>query len=485
MIKKIFLVVLIGLLLFILFLVYNTYTFQSTQLQVTPIEKIKTPIGAVERFVEAIAIKTISHQEEEDFDSTQFQLYNEFLLKRYPLIHAKCEHKVFNGFSHLFEWTGQDANLEPIILMAHHDVVPIASLPLWSVHPFEEGVKNDTIYGRGAMDDKCSAISILEAVEQLLREGFQPKRTIYLSFGHDEEIGGNRGAIPIAAYLEEREVSAAFVLDEGYALIKGAIPGIDKETAIVGIAEKGIANLELVVNMAGGHSSAPAKETSIDVLSLAVSKVKRNPFAASITPVLEGFMDKLGPEMDLKAKFAFANRGVFKSMLLDNYEKTNTGNALVRTTTSPTIFEAGIKENVIPTSARAVINFRILPGDSVEGVIEHVTKVIDDERVNIEFLSEGTEPSPISPINTKAYTNLERSIKEIFPSVLTAPNLVVGGTDSRHFIKLSPNIYRFAPFTITPENAGCFHGIDERIPVEEFEDAIRFYRRLIQNGDEM
>ena len=154
MIKKIFLAVLIGLLLFILFLVYNTYTFQSTQLQVTPIEKTKTPIGAVERFVEAIAIKTISHQEEEDFDSTQFQLYNEFLLKRYPLIHAKCTHNVFNEFSHLFEWKGLDTKLEPIILMAHHDVVPIASLPLWSVHPFEEGVKNDTIYGRGAMDDK-------------------------------------------------------------------------------------------------------------------------------------------------------------------------------------------------------------------------------------------------------------------------------------------------------------------------------------------
>ncbi|MBT8220476.1 MAG: M20 family peptidase [Bacteroidia bacterium] len=483
--KKSLLAILIAAILFVGYLLYNAFSYSSTQLQVEPVEKTPIPDGAIERFTESISIKTISYQEEEHFDSIQFQLFNDFLHRSYPQVHEQCEHNIFNGYSHLFRWDGQDANLQPIILMAHHDVVPIASLPLWTVHPFEEGVKNDTIYGRGAMDDKCSMISILEAVEQMMNEGYTPKRTIYLAFGHDEELFGPRGALEIARYLEEKGVKAAMVLDEGLARTERMIPNLDKETALIGIAEKGGVSLEMIVNMAGGHSSMPAPETSIDVLSAAVSKVKKNPLEASITPALHGFLDKLGPEMDFKSKLAFSNRSIFKSMILGTLGSSNSTNALIRTTTSPTIFNAGIKENVIPTSSRAVINFRILPGETPDDVLAHVIKVVDDPRVDIKVIGAGRNPSPVSPIDNKAYETLERSIKEIFPNILTSPNLVVGGTDSRHFSSISPNIYRFVPFRITPENQACFHGIDERVPVEEFEDAIRFYRRLIINSNEL
>ena len=482
--KKIFITLLVAFVLLTLFLLFNVWRFQSKQLQVEAIPKSPIPEGAVDRFVEALSIRTISYEDEADFDSTQFRQFNTFLANSYPLVHDQLDHKIFNEFSHLFKWKGSNSNLNPIVLMGHLDVVPIATLAGWTVHPFTEGVKKDTIYGRGTMDDKIGVIGILEAVEQLLGESFQPDRDVYLSFGHDEEVLGTRGAIPISNYLKKLGVEAAFVLDEGMAIIQDLIPGISQNTALVGIAEKGYVSLELMVAMAGGHSSMPSKETSIDVLSQAVSKLKQNPLPADINPVLQGFMDKLGPEMGFMAKLTFSNRWLFKNTLIGEYEKTNSGNANIRTTTSPTIFEAGIKENVIPTAARAVVNFRIIPGETVEDVVSHVTNTINDDRVQIEIMGEGSNPSPVSPTDNAEYESIERSIKEVFPTVLSSPALVVGATDSRHFTNISSNVYRFSPFHINSKNQTCFHGIDERISVAEFENGIRFYRRVIENGSE-
>jgi len=480
--KKLFLALFILLLLFIVYLFYNVYNFKSTQLEVDPVAVTPTPEGAVDRYVEAISIRTISFADEADFDSTQFKKFNTFLEDNYPLIHSKLEHKTFSEFSHLFSWTGTDSSLKPIVLMAHIDAVPIATPSAWTVHPFTAGLVNDTIYGRGAMDCKFGVIGIMESTEQLLREGFQPKRTIYISLGHDEEVLGPRGAVKIAQHLKDKGVEAHFVLDEGMAITEGMLPGVEGPTAIIGVAEKGFLSLDLTVAMEGGHSSTPPKETSIDVLSRAVSNVKEHPCPRVLNPVLDAFMDKMGPEMGFKAKFVFANRDVFKSLILDEMEKSTSGNASIRTTTAPTIFEAGIKENVIPTSAHAVINFRIIPGEITEDVIAHVNKVINDERVKVEIFNEGSNPSPVSPSDNEQYQNIERSIKQIFSNIKTTPNLVLGGTDSRHFTCITSNIYRFSPFKISPENLTCFHGIDERVPRSEFENGIRFYRQLIKNG---
>ena len=480
--KKLLLALFILLLLFVAYLFYNAYNFKSSQVEVDPIAATPIPDGAVDRFVEAISIRTISFEDEADFDSTQFRKFNEFLEGYYPLMHSKLEHTIFSEFSHLFHWKGKDQSLKPIVLMAHLDAVPIATPAAWTVHPFTAGLVNDTIYGRGAMDCKFGVIGIMESAEQLLREGFTPERDIYVSLGHDEEVLGGRGAVKIAKYLKDKGVEAHFVLDEGMAISDGLIPGVDGPTAIIGIAEKGFVSLELTVAMAGGHSSMPEKETSIDVLSRAVSKVKENPCPQSLNPVLDAFMDKMGPDMGFGAKFVFANRGIFKSFILDEMGKTNSGNASIRTTTSPTIFEAGIKENVIPTSARAVVNFRIIPGETTEDVIAHVNKVVDDERVQVEILNIGSNPSPVSPIDNQQYESIERSIKQVFSNLKTSPNLVLGATDSRHFTSITSNIYRFSPFVIGPENMTCFHGIDERVPRSEFENGIRFYRQLILNG---
>ena len=463
----------------------RTIGFKAEHIEEELVEKVEIPSGAAIRMAEAISIRTVSFENEADFDSTQFQLFNDFLTHHYPTLHQKAEHKVFSEYSHLFKLTGKEPSKNPILIMGHHDVVPIASPALWTVHPFTEGIKNDSIFGRGCIDDKGAVISILESIEQLLKEGFQPKRTIYFAFGHDEEVSGKRGAAKIAKYLEDSNIDLAFVLDEGGAVTKGLVPGIEQNTALIGIAEKGYVTFELQSQMLGGHSSQPQKESSIDVLATAISKLKKNPLERKMTPVLIAFMDQVGPHMDFKARLAFANRWLFNSMILDQYEKSSQGNASIRTTTAPTIFEAGIKDNVIPTASRALVNFRILPGETIETVREHILQTIDDERISIDIQGNAFNPSGISSSDNEFYTLISNSIREIFPNTITSPNLVVGATDARYYSKTCPNVYRFTPFILTPKNINCFHGVDERISVEEFENAIRFYRQVIVNGSSL
>lgn len=483
--KKILLVLFTLLLIVIAVMVIRTLSFSSQQLEVDTIPSIEIEPDAADHFAEAISIRTVSFGDPADFDSIQFDLFNKFLADTYPLVHSQLDHQIFHGYTHLYSWTGKDTSLDPIILMSHHDVVPIASFYKWSVHPFTEGIKGDTIYGRGAIDDKFGVIGLLEATEQLLREGYTPNRTIYLSFGHDEEVLGN-GATAVVDHLKNKGVTAALVLDEGQAITQDLVPGVTEKIALIGIAEKGYQTLELQVDMAGGHSSTPAAESSIDVLAAAIGRLKANQFDARITPALRGFMEAIGPHMSFKSRFAFANADILEGVILKSYHDAGgAASSSVRTTIAPTIFEAGIKDNVIPTTARASVNFRIIPGETKETVMTHVMDAIDDERIQVNYANGGSAPSPVSPIKSEAYDIIQKSIKQVFPDVLIGPSLVVGGTDSRHFTAISDYVYRFAPFHITPHNYRCFHGIDERVGVKEFEDGIRFYRQMIINGSEM
>ncbi len=483
--KKILLVLLALLILAVIVIVIRTVSFSSQQMDVEPVSVIEISPDAVDHFAEAISIRTVSFGDPAEFDSVQFDLFNKFLADTYPLIYSQLDHETFHEYTHLYKWRGSDPNLDPIILMSHHDVVPIASFYKWSVHPFTEGIKGDTIYGRGAMDDKFGVIGLLEAAEQLLEEGYTPKRSIYLSFGHDEEVLGS-GAIAVVDHLKNLGVRAALVLDEGQAITQDLVPGVKEKIALIGIAEKGYQTLELQVDMAGGHSSTPAAESSIDVLAAAIGRLKSNPFDPKITPALRGFMTSIGPHMGLKSRIAFANADILQGLILKSYDDAGgAAAASVRTTIAPTIFEAGIKDNVIPTTARASVNFRIIPGETRETVMKHVTDAIGDDRVQINYAKGGSAPSPVSPIESDAYDIIQKSIKQIYTDVLIGPSLVVGGTDSRHFKAISDYVYRFAPFHITPHNYTCFHGIDERVGVSEFEDGIRFYRQMIINGSEM
>ncbi len=483
--KKIILILLLLLGIMAAFIGYRTVTFPSRQLTASSPVKPVQVTGAVDRFSEAIRIRTVSPENKQDFDSVQFDRFSEFLSRTYPLMDSLLEKRTFQGYSHLYRWPGSDPALQPGVLMGHFDVVPVIeeNRKYWKADPFGGEVRNDTIWGRGTIDDKVGVLSILESVEYLLANGHQPKRTLYIALGHDEEIGGLGGARNIADYLQAQGVKAEFVLDEGGFVSSGMIPGVEKEVALIGIAEKGFASMYLSVEIEGGHSSMPGRETAIDIMSGAIARLKANRLPAGLSAPMEEFMDFIGPEMPFLQKMAMANREIFTPLILKAYEESSSGNALVRTTTAPTIFRSGVKDNIIPFSAEATVNFRVLPGSGIQEVLEHIEEVVADDRIKVRQGEYNCEPSSVAPVNGLGFQTLQSTIGQLFPDALVAPYLVVGGTDSRHFSKVSDAIYRFSPVRLSSANIKSFHGLNERLAVSDLQNSIGFYIQFIRNLD--
>jgi len=471
-------------LLLIIIILFNTFTFNTKQLQVDSIPVIEINETAITNLSKAVTFRTISHEDPGNMDSSEFQKFHAFLKSTYPLTDSLLEKTIINKFSLLYKWNGSDKDLDPIILMAHQDVVPAdeSSLDRWAYGPFSGKIANDTIYGRGTLDDKGSLIAIMESVEWLLANHFNPKRTIYLAFGHDEEIGGNNGAKEIAKYLELNNINAETILDEGMIISRGLVPGLSKDAALIGIAEKGFVSIELFLEQDPGHSSYPAKESAIDIMSNAISKLHKNQRPAFFSPPVLEFIEYIGPELRFPEKMVFANAWLFNPVIISIYEGSAQGNASVRTTTAPTIFQSGIKENVMPSEARAVINYRIITGETMETIFQHVESVINDERIKVKILEGfGNDPSPISSTNSYGYKSIEKTFKEVFPEVVTSPSLMVGGSDSKHYHDISKDIYRIIPVTVSTNTISSIHGINERISIEDHENAIRYYIQLIKN----
>lgn len=483
--KKILIFLFIGTILFVAYLLVNTFNFESKQISVTSVAPVQIPNSSIHNFAEAIRIKTVSPENLADFDSIQFTKFNTFLKETYPLADSLLEHQTFNTFSHLYKWQGADTSLKPIILMGHLDVVPVIekNVSEWKENPWAGTIKKDTLWGRGTIDDKVGVIGLLEAVELLLQQNFNPKRTLYFAFGHDEEIGGRKGAVTMAKYLKDEGVRAEYILDEGGVVSEGLVPGMTKEVALIGVAEKGYLSLNLGVRIEGGHSSMPGKETSIDVMSNAITRLKNNPLPSKITAPLKEFMDYIGPEMPFTNKIVFANKGVLSPLLLNVYESSASGNAQIRTTTSPTIFNSGVKDNIIPLTASATVNFRVLPETTTNDVITHVKEVIDDDRITIEKGGFFSEPSKHSSPEAAQFKIINTTILQLFPEVIVTPYLVVGGTDARHYNEISDHIYRFSPIHLNKSNQKSFHGLNERVAISDFHDAIAFYVQLIKNSN--
>ena len=263
---------------------------------------------------------------------------------------------------------------------------------------------------------------------------------------------------------------------------RGLVPGLVQDAALIGIAEKGFVSIELSLEQDPGHSSYPAKESAIDIMSNAVSKLHKNQRPAFISPPVKEFLEYVGPEMSFPEKMVFANVWLFKPIIIRIYEGSAQGNASVRTTTAPTIFQSGIKENVMPSEARAVINYRIITGETIEVILNHVKEVIHDDRIKVLVMEGfGNNPSPISSTNSFGYQCIAKTFKEVFPDLVTAPSLMVGGSDSKHYHEISNNIFRIIPVPVSSNTIASIHGINERIAVKDHENAIRYYIQLIKN----
>jgi carboxypeptidase PM20D1 len=445
--------------------------------------------GAVERFQGAIRIPTISHERVEDTDSAAFRAFHAYLEESYPLVHERLERETVGDLSLLYTWRGTDPEADPVVLMGHQDVVPVipGTEEDWTHPPYGGVLADGYVWGRGTMDDKVSVISILEAVEALLAEGYQPERTVYLAFGHDEEVGGVRGASAIAQLLESRDAEPyAFVLDEGGAVVRGMIPGIEDAVAVVGIAEKGYVNLELVVEGEGGHSSTPPEHTNIGILAEAIGELEENPFPAELEGPARDMFTWLAPEMSFGGRAVFANLWLFEPLVVRMLLADPETAAMVRTTTAVTIVGGGVKANVLPIRAQALVNHRILPGETRESVLERVRSVIDDDRVQVRIVGdEAVDPSPVSDPEGEAFQMLARTIHRSLAGedVVVTPYLVMGGTDSKYYSGRSSDVFRFIPAPVDADALSRAHGTDERMSVEGLLTSIRFFQQLIRSSD--
>jgi carboxypeptidase PM20D1 len=462
----------------------RTLRYRSAQPAVERAPEVAIPAGAAERLAGSIRIPTISHEDPAAFDPKAFQALHAYLRAEFPRVHSQLRRETVGTHSLLYTWPGSDPSLKALLLMGHLDVVPVepGTEEKWQEKPFSGQIADGFIWGRGAIDNKFTVLGTLEAVEMLLGEGFRPRRGVYLAYGHDEEVGGRRGAREVAALLKRRGVELEMVLDEGGVIGDGLLPGIAKPTALLGIAEKGFLSIALSTRGVGGHSSIPPRQSTIGILSAAIARLEENPMPARLEEPTRQLFERIGPQYPFAQRAVFANLWITRPLVLRKLEQSPTTNAMVRTTTAVTIFQAGTKENVLPSQARAVVNFRILPGDSVAGVIEHVRRVINDRRVEARPVGFSAEPSAISSVDSESFRTLKRTIRSVLPESIVAPYLVVVVTDARYFGALSRNVFRFMPVRLTPGDLQRMHGTNERVAVADYERAIRFYRQLILNA---
>lgn len=431
----------------------------------------------VHRFREMIQVKTISYKDIRLEDEKEFIKFKDLIIKNYPAINDSCKLYNIGRTGVLYHWKGNSSD-KPIVFMAHYDVVPVSE-DQWDKEPFSAIIEERYIWGRGTLDTKGTLCGIVEAAEKLIREGFVPENDIYLSFSGDEETTGE-SAKHIVQFLEENSIKPFMVLDEGGAIVQGAIPGVKGKCALIGTGEKGKMHIRLSIKSQGGHASTPPPVSSIGRLSRAVTRIESNPFKFYLSQPVRDMFNIVGRHSTFGLKMIFANINLF-SPLLSIITKKAGGelNALVRTTTAFTKMSGSDAVNVFPPYASIEGDIRIMQGDTSTSIIEGLKQRINDDKIVVEALSV-TEVAPFSSIENRAWEILETSIRQVWQETIVSPYLVLACTDARSFTKICENVYRFSAMELDSEERKLIHGNNERIPVDKLITVVKFYLAIMQ-----
>jgi carboxypeptidase PM20D1 len=437
---------------------------------------------ALESLRALLRIPTVSRLDASLVDWQRFDEFIDALETLFPLAHDMLDVDRVDGHALLFHWAGRTPG-EPAVLMAHYDVVAAEDEDSWTHPPFAGVVTGSgadaVVWGRGTLDDKGAVAAILEAVEALLHEGFVPEHDVYLSFGHNEETAGS-GASALVDELVRRGVNARLVLDEGGAVVERLFPGVRRPSAVVGVSEKGMANISLTVEQSGGHASTPPRMTATARLARALVRLNARPFPASLTSPNKEMIRTIGGHSTPLLRFVFTRVDTFRRPLLALFARlSDETNAMVRTTTAITQLRASDSANALAERAVAVVNTRIAIDSSVEQTLRHIRRAVRDPLVVIDA-STPSEPSPISPSTGPAWDLIAEAITSVYPRAIVSPYVMLGASDARHFTTISPYVYRFTPFEMSSEERATLHAIDERMHVDTFLSGIRFYRTLIE-----
>jgi carboxypeptidase PM20D1 len=460
--------------------VVRTIVFQRSQQTVEKIEGIPVDEGQVaEHLAAAVRCRTVPLDDAGTPDPEAFRQLHRMLEEAYPRVHRELKREVVNGYSLLYTWPGSQPDLDPVLLMAHQDVVSAAPAD-WSHPPFEGRILDGFIWGRGTLDIKNQLIGIMEAGETLLRQGYRPERTLLFGLGHDEETGGVNGCKVLGQLLKARGVHLAGIVDEGGGISEGLAAGVRGMVGLVGISEKGYLTVEFIVHGQPGHSSTPPPQTAIGILARAPARLEAHPMPTHVRrlrPLYHG----IGRAAPIHLQVAFANVWLLGPLLRRFLIPVPEMNASIRTTTALTIVQGGVEDNTVPAEARAIVNFRLLPGDTIAEVLARTKRVIADERVVFTPV-EGkfNEALPVSPDKGPAYEGLKKTIRQVFDNPPVAPFIMLGGTDCQHFVPVCDHIYRFTSLVMDESFRGLEHGIDERIPIAGMARMVTFYGQLMQ-----
>jgi carboxypeptidase PM20D1 len=441
------------------------------------------PSAAVARFQRLLRIPTVSLAAGEA-DDGRFEALAAAMAVSYPLLHEALTRETIAGHSLLYRWPGREPG-DPLVLMAHLDVVPVV-LQEWEHPPFEARIVGEgpeaELHGRGAIDDKGALAAILEAVEQLVGSGHAPARDVYLAFGHDEEVGG-AGARAIVAALVARGVRPGLVLDEGGAVVEGVLPGLTRPAAVIGVAERGDIVVDLLVREAGGHASTPPRLPATARVARALERLRRRPWRPRLVPPVRAMLATLAPHVDGPLGLVLRHLGVTGPVVAVVLPLLGPEtNALVRTTAAATRLSGAPGDNVLATTASATLSIRLLTGETAAAAVARVRRVVADDRVEV-VLRRGGDPSPVSPWRGEAWARLARALHASHgPDVVPAPYLQLGASDARAYAGVSDHVYRFTPFALSRAERDALHAPDERIRLSAWLQGIRFYRALLEDS---
>jgi carboxypeptidase PM20D1 len=436
------------------------------------------PAAAVEKLRALVRIATVSRPHEDAIDTSAFEALHAELARQFPLLHERLDCHRIGVHSLLFRWPGGSAD-RPVVLMAHQDVVPVDESAPWQHPAFEAAVVDGSIWGRGTLDDKAALVGLCESVESLLAEDFTPAQDIWLSLGAREEVSGPDAAEAVR-FLRAQGVEPWFVLDEGGAIAHQAFPGIVTPLAVIGVTEKGTTTVQLVAEGRGGHSSTPASGGPTARIARAVTRLEHGQMKPRIPEPTLRMFERLAPHAPtgMSALFRHGRRLkplLTRALLVSGPE----GAALARTTMTVTTLQGSPAHNVIASRATAGVNLRIMVGDSVASVVEHIRRTIDDISIHLELV-DANEPSPVSPSDGPVFDLLTATTEEAFPDAVVTPYVMLAATDSRFFTAICSRVYRFTPFRMTKEQRESIHSYDEHIGVEDFLAGVHWYRRLIE-----
>ncbi len=442
--------------------------------------EITDPLRALQRLLQ---LPTVAADRDREADPTPFAQVHEVLREAFPLTHAAGE--VIDVPPHGLlirvpaDPDSPTAAADPVVLMAHIDVVPIGDESRWSHPPLGGRIVDGTIWGRGTLDDKGQLVAVIAAVESLLADGKAPARDVWLSFGSDEEVMGSSAPAAVEL-LRERGVRPWFVLDEGGAVASDAFPGVTDPLAVIGVSEKGVLSLRLTTSGRGGHASRPARNGPAARMARAITKLERRPFPAHLPEPTIEMLRRIGPHLPRPLRTMLARADKAPAALAHALVATGAeAAAMARTTVAVTTLSGSPAINVVPTSVHAGLNLRVAIGETTAEAAERVRRIVGrDVRVTV---IDAHEPSPVSPVDDPAFALLERTTSRVFREATTVPYVLYAATDSRHFTRICERVYRFAPFRMSAEQRESIHSYDEHLHVNDFRAGIRWYRELLDS----